>query len=172
MSNTARRRRINLTLSGVLTALAMLVLFSQLGIAVFEYARHALAALTFPFPLEYGEGAILDQVLRLARFENIYRPHPTGPPFTITQDPPLFQLAQAPLALVFGPAFWYGRGISLVSTLLAALFLGLTLHAITADRVAAAAGGLTLLAFPPILQWSAFDRADSLALAQIGRAHV
>ena len=51
MSHTARRRRINLTLSGVLTALAMLVLFSQLGIAVFEYARHALAALTFPFPL-------------------------------------------------------------------------------------------------------------------------
>jgi hypothetical protein len=165
MSNTARHRRINPTLSSVIRALTMLVLLSQLGIAIFEYTRHALGALTFPFPLEYGEGAILDQVLRLARFESIYRPHLTGPPFTITHDPPLFVLAQMPFAQIFGPAFWYGRGISLVSTLLAALFIGLTLHAVTADRVAAAASGLTLLAFPPILQWSAFDRADSLALA-------
>lgn len=159
------RRQLNITLFGAVTAVALLVLLSQLGLAMIGYARHALAALTFPFPLEYGEGAILDQVVRLAGWENIYRSEIVAPPFTITHDPPLFHLVQAPFALIFGPAFWYGRAISMVSVLLAALFIGLTLHAITGDRIAAAMGGLTLLAFPHILQWSAFDRADSLALA-------
>jgi hypothetical protein len=41
--------------------------------ALFEYVRLAIAAVAFPFPLDYSEGPILDQVLRLARFENIYR---------------------------------------------------------------------------------------------------
>ncbi len=159
------RKRLNITLSGTVPVLALLVLLSQFGFALLEYGRHALAALTFPFPLEYGEGAILDQILRLIRFESIYRTNIATPPFTISNDPPLFHLVQAPFALIFGPAFWYGRAISMVSVLVAALFIGLTLHAITGDRIASAMGGLTLLAFPHILQWSALDHVDSLALA-------
>jgi hypothetical protein len=165
MKRVILRQQFNFTWFGAITSLALLVLFSQLGLVVYEFARHALIALPFPFPLEYGEGAILDQALRLARGENIYRAGLNAPPFTLTGDPPLFQLAQAPLVRIFGPAFWYGRAISIIAALLAALFIGLTLHAVTGDRVAAVAGGLTLLAFPPILQWSALDHADSLALA-------
>ncbi len=158
-------KRLHITFSGAISAIVLLVLLGQFGVALVEYARHALAALTFPFPLEYGEGALLDQVLRLIRSEAIYRTDIATPPFTVFNDPPLFHLVQAPFALIFGPAFWYGRAISMVSALLAALFIGLTLHVITGDRIAAALGGLTLLAFPYILQWSAFDRVDSLALA-------
>jgi 4-amino-4-deoxy-L-arabinose transferase-like glycosyltransferase len=158
-------KRLRFTLPKTIFAIALLVLLIQFGFALSEYARHALAAVTFPFPLDYGEGPILDQVLRLAQSENIYRAEFATPPYTVSNYPPLFHLAQVPFALIFGPAFWYGRAISMVSALLAALFIGLTLYTVTSDHIASIAGGLTLLAFPYILQWSAFDRVDTLALA-------
>lgn len=160
-----RSRHLHITFFGAVAVLAAAVLGVQFGLALYEYGRHALMALSFPFPLEYGEGAVLDQVLRLAGGKNIYRAGLAAPPYTITGDPPLFRLVQVPLAVIYGPAFWYGRAISLGAALLAALFLGLTLHALTGDAIAAAAGGLTLLAFPHIAHWSALDRADALALA-------
>ncbi|MGC8781861.1 MAG: hypothetical protein ACP5UQ_13445, partial [Anaerolineae bacterium] len=159
------RKHFNITLFGAVAVLAAAALFSQFGLALYEHGRNAAAILSFPFPLEYGEGTVLDQVLRLAAGENIYRVGLVAAPYTIAGDPPLFRLVQAPLAVIYGPAFWYGRAISLIAALLAALFIGLTLHALTGDRLAAAAGGLTLLAFPHIAYWSALDRADALALA-------
>jgi 4-amino-4-deoxy-L-arabinose transferase-like glycosyltransferase len=151
-------------LSKILFAVASLALLIQLGSALSEYAHYAQAALTFPFPLDYGEGPLLDQTLRLARSEAIYRNDFSTPPYTISNYPPLFPLIQVPFAWVFGPAFWYGRAISLLGAISAALFIGLTLYTLTGDRIAAGIGGMTLLAFPYILHWSAFNRVDSLAL--------
>ena len=118
----------------------------------------------FPYPLDYGEGPLLDQAMRFARFENIYHHDLTVPPYTLANYPPLFPLAQVPFVWAFGPAFWYGRALSALSILAAALFVGLTLHALTQDWLAALVGGLTLLAFPYILHWSPLNRVDSLAL--------
>jgi hypothetical protein len=154
-----------LTLPKIVFVLALLLLAARLGIALFEYARLVRAALAFPFPLDYGEGPMLDQTLRLVQFENIYRSSFASPPYTVSNYPPLFQLIQAPLARIFGPAFWYGRLISIVSAVSAAGLIGLILHTLTGDRIAAAIGGLTLLAFPYILQGSVLDRVDALALA-------
>src|SRR5919106_1271576 len=84
-----------LTLPGLIFGLALLLLVARLGISLFEYARLAGAALAFPFPLDYGEGPMLDQTLRLARFENIYRNSFALPPYTVSNYPPLFQLIQA-----------------------------------------------------------------------------
>jgi len=132
--------------------------------AVLMFVQHDWIAVRFPYPLDYGEGPLLDQTVRLGHFENIYRVDLTVPPYTVANYPPLFLLAQVPWLWAFGPAFWYGRAISTLSILAAALFIGLTLHALTRDWLAAAMGGLTLLAFPYILHWSAFNRVDSLAL--------
>jgi len=87
-----------LTLPRILFILALLLLVARLGISLFEYARLAKAALVFPFPLDYGEGPILDQTLRLAHFENIYRNSFASPPYTVSNYPPLFQLIQVPWA--------------------------------------------------------------------------
>ena len=38
-------------------------LLVQLAIALFEYAQLATAAVVFPFPLDYSEGPVLDQVI-------------------------------------------------------------------------------------------------------------
>ncbi len=159
------RKRLNFSFTEIMFAIALLGLAIQMGTALYEYGQHALAAVKFPYPLDYGEGPILDQVLHLSRFENIYRGDVSTPPYTISNYPPFFHLLQVPFAWLFGPAFWYGRVLSLVSAILAALMIGLTIHTITGDRIAAVIAGLTLLAFPYILRWSAFDRVDTLALA-------
>jgi len=153
------------TPSRFILGLALLLLVARLGVSVFEYARLARAALAFPFPLEYGEGPMLDQTLRLAHFENIYRNSFASPPYTVSNYPPLFQLIQVPLAWMIGPAFWYGRLISILSAVSAAGLIGLILNTLTGDRIASAIGGLTLLAFPYLLQGSILNRVDALALA-------
>ena len=154
-----------LTLPRIIFSLALLLLLARLGIGLFEYARLASAALAFPFPLDYGEGPMLDQTLRLADFENIYRDSFASPPYTVSNYPPLFQLIQVPLAWMSGPAFWYGRLISILSVITAAGLIGLILHTLTGDRIASAIGGLTLLTFPYLLQGSVLNRVDALALA-------
>jgi hypothetical protein len=154
-----------LTLPRIIFILTLLLLLARLGIAVFEYARLARAALAFPFPLDYGEGPVLEQSLRLAQFENIYRNSFASPPYTVSIYPPLFQLIQVPFAWIVGPAFWYGRLISILSAVSAAALIGLILNTLTGDRIAAAMGGLTLLAFPYLLQGSVLNRVDALALA-------
>jgi hypothetical protein len=153
------------TLSWIIFLLALLLLLARLGIALFEYARLAGAAFAFPFPLDYGEGPILDQTLRLAEFENIYRDSFASAPYTVSNYPPLFQLIQVPLAWIVGPAFWYGRLISILSAVSAAGLIGMLLHTLTHDRIAAEMGGLTLLAFPYLVQGSVLNRVDTLALA-------
>src|SRR5687767_5910971 len=154
-----------LTLPWIIFVLALLLLLARLGIALFEYARLAGAALAFPFPLDYGEGPILDQTLRLAQFENIYRNSFASAPYTVSNYPPLFQLIQVPLAWIIGPAFWYGRLISILSAVSAAGLIGLILHTLTGDLIAAAIGGLTMLTFPYFMQGSVLNRVDALALA-------
>ena len=154
-----------LTLSWIIFILALLLLMARLGIALFEYARLAGASLAFPFPLDYGEGPMLDQTLRLAQFENIYRNSFASPPYTVSNYPPLFQLIQVPLVWMAGPAFWYGRLISILSAVSAAGLIGLILQTLTRDWIASSIGGLTLLAFPYLLKGSVLSQVDALSLA-------
>src|SRR6476660_6612673 len=121
---TAFWNQNSLTLPRIIFILALLLLLARLGIALFEYSRLAGAALAFPFPLDYGEGPMLDQTLRLAHFETIYRNSFASPPYTVSNYPPLFQLIQVPLAWTIGPAFWYGRLISILSAVSAAGLIG------------------------------------------------
>lgn len=142
----------------------MVALAWQLGTAVVFYAKHNWSAIRFEYPLDYGEGPLLDQAVRLARFENIYPNELSKPPYTISNYPPFFILVQVPFVWFFGPALWYGRLISTLSMIAAAIFLGLTLRTIANDRWAGVLGGSLLLAFPYVLFWSALNRIDSLAL--------
>ncbi len=144
---------------------ALVILAAILGNAVIVYARHAVMAVNFPYPLDYGEGPVLDQVLRLAHGEAIYRTTITTPPYTVTTYPPLFLLIQVPFVRSAGLALWYGRIISIVSLILAAVFLGLTLFQLSGDVLAAATGSLLMFAIPYFVNISVLDRVDTFALA-------
>jgi hypothetical protein len=152
------------SLSNIVLILVLLALAVPVGRSLYTYAGLARSALTFRFPIDYGEGPLLDQTLRLASGEQIYDNDFSTPPYTISNYPPVFLLVQAPLAKLFGPAYWYGRLISILSALLTALFIGLTLHTLTGDIVSSVVGGLLLLTIPYIQFWSNLDRIDTLAL--------
>jgi hypothetical protein len=156
-------------LSGRFTSLAamlptgalLLVLLGAAAVFVGDGAR----VVAFPYPADYGEGPLLAQTLRLGQVESVYRSDLTSPPYTVSNYPPLYPLVLSPLARFWGPAFWYGRLLSWLSVGAAATLVGLILHALTRDRTAAAIGGLSLLAFPPVAYWSSLYRVDALALA-------
>src|SRR5215510_10686027 len=94
------RQRFNIVFPRLAVGLA-LALLAQARAAVLLLQTDWMA-ITFPYPLDYGEGPLLDQAMRLARFENIYRGDLTVPPYTLANYPPLFPLIQAPLVLAFG----------------------------------------------------------------------
>ena len=147
----------------ILVALAFLALLMLQGRALLLFVQHAQLALNYPYNLNYGEGPLLDQAVRLSQGEGIYSL--AVPPFTITNYPPLYMLVQAPIISQLGVSLLYGRVISLISIALATLFLILTIRAITKDWLAGLAGGLMLPTIPYILHWSPLVRIDSLALA-------
>ncbi len=149
----------------IVYGVALLILAWQLLWALWNYADVALAAIQFPFPLDYGEGPILDQTLRLLQGENIYRPDLTQVPYVVSNYPPLFHLLQLPFAQAFGPAFWYGRALSVMSAVIAAILIGLIIQSLTKDWVASLIAGVLLFSFPYIAGWSFFNRVDTLALA-------
>ncbi len=147
----------------VTAACAAVLVVSARSIALF--IEHGEMAIAFPYTLNYGEGPLLDQTMRLTRGEPLYPPDLTQPPYTITNYPPLYILAQAPFAAQHGAAFWYGRAISFGATIAAALCLALLVWTLTRDPVGAVAAGLALIAVPYIFGWSALTRIDALALA-------
>lgn len=141
----------------------VLQLFAALALGIlFVYF---LTTIPFPFPLDYGEGPLLDQAIRLSTGENIYRPDLSSPPFTIANYPPLFVLLNAPLVKAFGPSLINGRLISLLSALVSALFLALIVRHGTRDRLATLTTVTVFLASPFVAKWSVFNRIDLLALA-------
>lgn len=144
--------------------LALAALLLQFLFAAWVYWQHAGAALAFPYPLEYQEGLTLDRALRLAQGQNPYPRDISSPPFTATYRPPLFWLLQTPFVSLFGPAFWYGRAVAILSAWAAAALIGLMLFTITRDLPAAVIGGGTLIAFPLFAQGSALNQPDSMAL--------
>ena len=148
----------------IIIGLALCGLASQLYPVLVDYFNAEIKAIPYSASIDYGEGPLLDQTLRMSKFENIYRDSISTPPYTVSNYPPIFILVQVPLAWIFGPAFWYGRLISLLGVLITALFICLTLRALTRDWIGAAAGGVLLLTIPYVQHWSLFDRIDNLAL--------
>lgn len=148
-----------------LVALAFIAVLVTAGRSVVLWFHQAREALDYPYSLNYGEGPLLDQVVRLATGGDLYDGDLSTPPYTITNYPPLYLLAQTPFYGLYGPAFWYGRLISLVSAVVAALFLALTIRTAARDTLAGLAAGMMLFAVPYIFFWSALARIDTLALA-------
>lgn len=148
----------------VVLGLALLALAVQMFPVLKDYFQYDTQAIAYPYSIDYGEGPLLDQTMRLAHFQNIYANTFSRPPYTISNYPPLYLLVQVPFAWIFGPAYWYGRLINLLSVLLTALFICLTLRALTRDWIGAAVGGLLLVAVPYVQHWSKFNRIDELAL--------
>ena len=136
-----------------------------LGLASLVTLTYQAVSIQHRFMADYAEAPLVDQALRLAEGQNIYRPAISTPPYTISTYSPLFVVVLAPLVKLFGPAFWQGRLISALCAWLAAFFLAKIIYAHTRDRLAASVTGMVFLASPYVVQWSSLVRVDFLAVA-------
>ncbi|MCK4314502.1 MAG: glycosyltransferase family 39 protein, partial [Anaerolineae bacterium] len=144
---------------------AKIMLLMFLSLAMLILLLHTLMALFHRYPLDYGEAPLVDQAMRLAAGQSIYRPDLSSPPYTISNYPPLYPLSMAPFVKLFGPNFGAGRVISLLSTLASATFLALIVYTYSQDRLAAMITGMLFLSIPYVVGWSPMARVDMLALA-------
>jgi hypothetical protein len=148
-----------------LEACSRIILLFVLSIAALIFVYYQVQAITFQYPLDYGEAPLIDQAMRLILRDNIYRPDISSPPFTITNYPPIFVTLLSPFVQFFGPNFWAGRVISSLSALVTSASLALIVFHHTKDRFSSLVTGLVFLAFPYVVGWSSLSRIDLLALA-------
>jgi 4-amino-4-deoxy-L-arabinose transferase-like glycosyltransferase len=160
-------RRLDRSLGPILEDGGKIMLFIFAAAALLVCLRYQFLAIPHPYSLDYGEAPLVDQAMRLAAGRNIYRADLSGPPYTISNYPPLYVSLVAIGVKLFGPAgaFYFGRVLSVICAWAAALFLALIVYSQTRDRIAAFGAGIVLLAFPFVVYWSPLLRIDMLALA-------
>src|SRR5262249_10500494 len=142
----------------MLVALALGLLY----VAFFAY--HAALTIAFPFDLDWGEGYVLNDALRIERGQPIYVDIRHFP-MVRSPYPPLFLVLNAALLAVTGPGFLAGRLLSTVATFAAALLCYCVARTYSATRIPAAVAGLFVLSSPYVYQWAAYSRVDMLAIA-------
>lgn len=108
------------------------------------YLRYTAALLQFPYDYDQGEGFELNDVVLFAHGEWPYRSNEVYP-FYASNYPPLYHLWLVPFEWVFGPAYWYGRLFSFVSTLVTAGAIGWAVYRATRDRPIGLIAGLAYL---------------------------
>jgi hypothetical protein len=155
-------RRLNSS-SGTRIGIGLLLVAN--AAAALRFLWFVACVMRFPYPLDYGEGAILDQALRLAHFETIYPVDLARAPYVVSNYPPIFIMLHVPFLWAFGPAYWYGRLLSQISAALCSLAIGGILFRLTQDRLAAVVAGLTFLCLPPVVVFGQLDRVDLVGLA-------
>lgn len=160
-------RKIDASLGPILDegARIMFLIFSTF--ALFVCLMYQFLAVPHRYSLDYGEAPLVDQAMRLASGQNIYRADISATPYTISNYPPVYVSLVAIGVGIFGAerAFFFGRVISALSAWAAGILLMLIVYAPTRDRFAALAAGSVFLAFPFVVYWSPLLRIDMLALA-------
>ena len=143
----------------------MLQIFA--AVALIICIGYQLSAIAYPYSMDYGEAPLVDQAMRLAAGQNIYRADISSPPYTISNYPPLYIAILAISVKLFGPAstFLVGRIISALCAWIAALCIYLIIYRSSRDRFAGLSAGFIFLAFPFVMYWSPLLRIDMLALA-------
>ncbi|HEX6269047.1 MAG TPA: hypothetical protein VFZ43_02325 [Anaerolineales bacterium] len=160
-------RKVDASLGWVLDdgAKIMFLIFS--AVALILCLTYQFLAVPHRYSLDYGEAPLVDQAMRLASGQNIYRADISTPPYTISNYPPFYVALVAISVKLFGAegSFFVGRMISVLSAWASSIFLMFIVYASTRDRLASLSTGLVFLAFPFVVYWSPLLRIDMLALA-------
>ena len=87
--------------------------------ALLVYCLYAANLISFPYDYDQGEGFELHDSVLFSRFELPYRDTEQFP-FYASNYPPLYHVLAAPFVWLFGPAYWYGRLLSFIASLISA----------------------------------------------------
>ena len=143
-----------------------ILLYFFIAIALLIFLVHNLTVLIFQYPLDYGEGPLLDQALRVVQGKPLYPINLDQAPYVITNYPPIFILLNAFFVWIFGPSLLIGRLISFISTVLSAIFIGLIVGVVgnRKSKLPALAAASIFLIIPYVLEWASLFRIDMLGL--------
>lgn len=106
---------LSLLLQRCLLALILLIMAFHL----FVYLVYAVELIQFPFDYDQGEGFELLDSVYLSEGKLPYQDSAVYPYYS-SNYPPLFRLLLTPMVWIFGPAYWYGRLLSFLATLITA----------------------------------------------------
>src|SRR5512145_577297 len=123
-------RKFDESLGSILEDGGKIMFFIFSVAALLVCLRYQLLAVPHPFSLDYGEAPLVDQAMRLASGQNIYRTDFSAPPYTISNYPPLYVAVLSVCVKLFGPAgaFTAGRIISALCAWGAGIFLMLIVY--------------------------------------------
>ncbi len=127
--------------SAALFALAFVLLLAHLAL----YGHYAVGLMRFPFDYDQGEGFELVDTIMFSKGDWPYRDVETYP-FYASNYPPLFHVILVPFVWVFGEAYWYGRLVGFLGTLITAATVGSIVGREGHDRRVAVLSGLAFLA--------------------------
>jgi hypothetical protein len=155
VSTCTRDRRVERALLAAMAALVAV----QVGVLVY----HLGAEVAFPYDLNYGEGYVLNDAVRLAHGEALYVDLQQFP-MVRSPYPPLYPLVWSALVPLAGPALWPGRALSVLSLLGIAAVVGWNAWRVRRGVWPAVAAVGLLAASPFVYQWAGYARVDMLAL--------
>ena len=143
----------------------MFLVFSSAAILL--CLAYQFLVVPYRYSMDYGEAPLVDQAMRLAAGQNIYRAELTSAPYTISNYPPLYIAVIALSVKLFGPAasFAVGRLISALCAWWVGICLMFIIYTVTKDRSAGLISGAVFIAFPFVTFWSPLLRIDMFALA-------
>jgi len=153
-------------LAAIVWCALLAALLFQAGLVIL----HLFLDITFPYPLDYGEGIALDRAIALANGESLYLPM-DRPPYISWNFPPLYAWICGLGARWAGPGFAFGRLVSAASILITAacVYLLARRHieedVPQASRIWGLVAALLYLGSTPVIVWGALMRVDSLAIA-------
>lgn len=146
-----------------LQQLAMGAVWTGLALCAVLFVYHGAALVAHPYDLDNSEGFILYQSVRIAQGEFLYPPLDAAP-YLVDNYPPAYPIVGAIGVKLFGVSFAWLRAVSLISTLLTAVLLGVWTRQKTRSGSASLLAGLIFLSFYHVYQWGALARVDALGL--------
>jgi hypothetical protein len=105
----------------IVAALAILVCYFLI------YVVYAVNLIQFPFDYDQGEGFELVDTILFSQGQFPYRDTNVYP-FYSSNYPPLFHVIAAPFVWAFGSAYWYGRLLGFLGTLVTATAIGIAVY--------------------------------------------
>jgi hypothetical protein len=112
---------------------------------VVVFVIYAVNLMQFPFDYDQGEGFELVDTIMFSQGRWPYQDTEIYP-FYSSNYPPLFHILAAPFVWVFGPAYWYGRLLGTLATVVTAAAIGYAVYRDGRNRMIALLSGLAFLA--------------------------
>lgn len=109
------------------------------------YVAYAVNLMSFPFDYDQGEGFELVDTIMFSQFEFPFQDTESFP-FYSSNYPPVYHIIAAPFVWIFGEAYWYGRLLSFLSTIVTATAIYYAIFRETKTRWIAVLSGLAFLA--------------------------